>query len=347
MIKNNSTEEVKFSSQITLVAIGVMIETLKILKPIEERVKIKQKTVKNSPYEKLVDALIAILSGAKGIVEVNTRIRPDQGVQEAFGRSGCAEQSVIQETLNAVSEQNIIEMEKALKEIYQEQSLGIKHKYKEQLQLLDIDFTGLGCGELSEEAKKGYFAEGKATRGRQMGRVLATKYEEIVVDKLYPGNIQLGSCLRELVEAAEEVLNLDQEKRQRTLLRIDAGGGSQANINWLLERGYQLIAKEYNARAVIKQVVNWTPDQKNPSREFAWLDNDETYSKEVNRLAVRCRKNNGQWAVGVLVCTLRPAQVAKELGLKLDCNNNAQIMLSYAQLYDKRGGGVETEFKED
>lgn len=189
MIKNSSTEEVKFSSQITLVAIGVMIETLKILKPIEEKVKIKQKTVKNSPYEKLVDALIAILSGAKGIVEVNTRVRPDQGVQEAFGRKGCAEQSVIQETLNAVREQNIEEMEKALKVIYQEQSLGIKHNYKEELQLLDIDFTGLGCGELSEEAQKGYFADSKATRGRQMGRVLATKYEEIVVDKLYPENI--------------------------------------------------------------------------------------------------------------------------------------------------------------
>lgn len=52
-------------------------------------------------------------------------------------------------------------------------------------------------------------------------------------------------------------------------------------------------------------------------------------------------------AVGVLVCTLRPAQVAKALAIKLDCNNNAQVMLSYAQLYDKRGGGVETEFKED
>lgn len=347
MIKNNNIEEVKFTSQITLVAIGIMIQTLELLKPIEEIVKIKQKTVKYSPYEKLVDALITIMSGAKGIVEVNTRVRPDEGVQKAFGRAGCAEQSVIQETLNAVREENVIEMEKALKIIYQKQSQGIKHDYKEQIQILDIDITGLPCGEMSEEAKKGYFADNKAVRGRQMGRVLATRYQEIVVDKIYPGNIQLGSCLRELITQAEEVLKLDQEKRHRTLIRVDAGAGSQANINWVLERGYQLIAKEYNARTIIKEVTNWTPDPKNPSREFAWLDNDASYCKQVNRLAVRCRKNNGQWAVGVMICTLKPAQVAKELGIKLDCNNDAQIMRSYAQLYDKRGGGVETEFKED
>jgi len=348
MIKNNNTEQgVNFSGQITLVAIGIMLQSLKLLKPIEEIVKIKQKTVKYSPYEKLVDALIVILSGAKGLVEVNTRVRPDEGVQKAFGRAGCAEQSVIQETLNAVRSENILEMEKALKVIYQEQSLAIKHKYKEQLQLLDIDFTGLACGELSEEAKKGYFAGNKARVGRQMGRVLATRYEEIVVDKLYPGNVQLGSCLKELIEEAEEVLNLDQEKRHRTLLRIDAGAGSHANINWLLSRDYQLIAKEYNARTVIKEVSKWIADPKNQAREFAWLDNNATYCKEVSRLAVRCRKNNGQWAVGVMICTLKPAQVAKELGIKLDCNNNAQVCRAYAQLYDKRGGGVETEFKED
>lgn len=108
MIKNNNTEQtVKFSGQITLVAIGIMMQSLKLLKPIEEIVKIKQKTVKYSPYEKVVDALIAILSGAKGLVEVNTRVRTDKGVQKAFGRNGCAQQSVVQETLNTVREENL------------------------------------------------------------------------------------------------------------------------------------------------------------------------------------------------------------------------------------------------
>jgi hypothetical protein len=97
----------------------------------------------------------------------------------------------------------------------------------------------------------------------------------------------------------------------------------------------------------MNEVLTWTSDPKNPSREFAWLDANASYCKEVRRLAVRCHKNNGQWAVGVMVCTLTPAQVAKELGIKLDFNNEAQIMRAYAQLYDQRGGGVETEFKED
>ena len=42
--------------------------------------------------------------------------------------------------------------------------------------------------------------------GRQLGRVVATHYQEIVTDRLYPGNVQLSKSLRELVAVAEETL---------------------------------------------------------------------------------------------------------------------------------------------
>jgi len=56
-----------------------------------QKVRTVQKTVKFSPTAKLVDALITILAGAHGLMEANKRVRPDQGLQQAFGRSGCAE----------------------------------------------------------------------------------------------------------------------------------------------------------------------------------------------------------------------------------------------------------------
>ena len=53
------------------------IRSLKLLQPIAEEVKIRQKTVKHTPIEKLTDALITILAGAHGLSEINTRLRGD------------------------------------------------------------------------------------------------------------------------------------------------------------------------------------------------------------------------------------------------------------------------------
>jgi hypothetical protein len=69
--------------------------------------------------DKLYDAFIAILAGAQGLSEINTRLRTDEALQRAFGRSACAEQSVVQDTLNACTEENVTEMERALQKIFQ------------------------------------------------------------------------------------------------------------------------------------------------------------------------------------------------------------------------------------
>jgi hypothetical protein len=49
-------------------------------------------------------------------------VRSDPGLQQAFGRNRCAEQSVIQETLNASSAKNVEQMEAAMNEIYRQHS---------------------------------------------------------------------------------------------------------------------------------------------------------------------------------------------------------------------------------
>jgi len=47
------------------------------------------------------------------MVEVNKLVRSDRGLQQAFGRSRCAEQSVIQETLDASIAENVSELHHA------------------------------------------------------------------------------------------------------------------------------------------------------------------------------------------------------------------------------------------
>src|SRR5574341_383146 len=104
----------QFSVRATLVGLGVKLRKLKVLEPMEAEVKIIQKTVKYTPLEKLRDGLVAILAGAQGLVEINKRVRADGALQVAFGRAGCAEQSVVQDTLDACTVQNVAQMQEAV-----------------------------------------------------------------------------------------------------------------------------------------------------------------------------------------------------------------------------------------
>lgn len=106
-----------FSPTASLAAIGVKVSQLDLFGPIRTTVQIQQKTVKHTPADKLSDAWISLLAGAHGLIEINTRLRTDPGLQRAFGRSACAEQSVIQETLDACTEANVAQLQHALDEL--------------------------------------------------------------------------------------------------------------------------------------------------------------------------------------------------------------------------------------
>ena len=342
----------QFSSRATLVGLGVKLRRLKILEPVEQEVKIAQKTVKYTPLEKLRDGLVAILAGAQGLVEINKRVRADGALQLAFGRKGCAEQSVVQDTLDACTAQNVAQMQKAVDQIYRRQSQGYGHAYEQRLQLLDIDTDGRPCGRKAAFATKGYFARRPNRRGRQEGYVLASWYEEIVVKRLFSGTTQLTAALQPLVEAAEKTLDLTLEKRQRTLLRIDSGGGSVDDVNWLLARGYLVHSKDYSgnrAESLAESVSAWMDDPRNTGRQIGWVTAEAgIYCRPVWRIAVRCPKKNGQWAVGVILSTLSPEQVLVLTGQPAERRHDPQaVLLAYVYFYDLRGGGVETEIKED
>ena len=341
-----------FSPRATLCAIGIKLQSLKFFETLGEHLRIKQKTIHHTPIEKLTDAFIAILAGSHGLCEINTRVRTDAALQRAFGRKGCAEQSVVQETLDACTSQNIGEMKRAFKALLQKHGRAYRHPYPARLQLLDVDVTGLPCGRLSEKASKGYFANKPHRYGRQMARVIAAHYEEIISDCVLPGNVQLNRVLRPLIEEVEVTLDLDREKRSRTVLRIDAGGGSLNDVNWLLRRGYQIHSKDCSlqrAAGIAPTVKEWFPDPLHPGRQVGWATcGSHDYEREVRRLIVRWRRRNGQECFAALLSTLTPQQVFDLLGQSPKLLDDGRaVALAYAYLYDKRGGTIEIEFKED
>lgn len=341
-----------FSPAASLAALGLYLHQLDLFAPIRDTLKIEQKTVKYTPLDKLYDAFISILAGAHGLVEINTRLRSDLALQSAFGRSACAEQSVVQDTLNACRAEQISQMEQALHTIYRQHSQGYAHDYKQAWQLLDVDLTGMPCGKKAAFATKGYFPQQRYRRGRQLGRVLASRYHEVVSDQLFNGTTYLRTALRPLISAAEQILDLDQAKRQRTIVRVDAGGGSVGEINWLLERGYRVHAKDYSgqrAQRLAASVSNWVDDPRIEGRQVGWVSEPATmYVREVRRIAVRCRKKNGQWGVGVLISALEQVEVLALTGQTeaAEADEDA-VVLAYVYFYDQRGGGVETAFKDD
>jgi hypothetical protein len=341
-----------FSPAASLAALGVHLRQIDLFDPVRATVKIAQKTVKYTPIDKLYDAFISILAGAHGLVEINTRLRSDPALQRAFGRKACAEQSVVQDTLNSCTAEQVSQLSQALLTIYRQHSQGYRHDYQAAWQLLDADLTGMPCGKKAAFASKGYFPQRRYRRGRQLGRVLASNYHEIVVDQLFNGTTYLRTALRPLLEATEQVLNLDAAKRAHTIVRIDAGGGSVSGINWLLSRGYQVHAKDYSgqrAQKLAKSVTRWVDDPRIDGRQVGWVREPATaYVREVQRLAVRCRKKNGQWGVGVIISTLEPADILALTGQGAAAvQDDATVLLAYVSFYDARGGGVETAIKDD
>lgn len=341
-----------FSPAASLAALAVHLRQIDLFGPIRDTVKIAQKTVKYTPLDKLSDAFISILAGAHGLVEINTRLRSDPALQAAFGRSACADQSVVQDTLNACTAEQVTQLDQALTTIYRQHSQGYAHDYKAAWQILDADLTGMPCGKKAAFASKGYFPQQRYRRGRQLGRVLASRYHEIVVDQLFNGTTYLRTALRPLITAAEQILDLDQAKRARTIVRVDAGGGSVGEINWLLAQGYQVHAKDYSgqrAQKLAQSVITWVDDPHIEGRQVGWVTvPTSAYVRAVRRIAVRCRKKNGQWGVGVLISTLSPLEV--RVGTEQSppkVMDEAAVLLAYVYFYDARGGGVETAIKDD
>jgi hypothetical protein len=347
-----STTTMTFTPCASLAALGCHLRQIKLFDVVREHVQIAQKTIVHPPTDKLFDAFITILAGAQGLVEVNTRLRSDVALQQAFGREGCAEQSTIQATLNACTAENVSQLTSALTAIYRQHGQGSHHNYQDRRQLLDVDLSGMPCGPKAAAATKGYFANARNRRGRQLGRVLATRYGEIVTDQVFAGTTSLVTALRPLVEAAEQVLGLDERRRSRTILRIDAGAGSVDEINWLLARGYHIHTKDYSrqrARKLGQSVTQWLDDPQIPGRQVGWVNIPPTdYIREVRRIALRWRKKNRQWEYAVVISSLNAREVIEETGQPRECVLDHQaVTLAYVRFYDQRGGGVETAFKDD
>ena len=340
-----------FTPRASLAALGLRLQTWRVWDVIRHQLQIKQKVRKHQPLDKVLDCFINILAGGAGLNAINLLVRPDVAVQRAFGRQTCAEQSTISDTLNACTSENVQQLRAAVQSILRQRGQAYQHDYATAWQVLDIDTTGLPAGRLGQGVTKGYFAGHKSCRGRQLGRVVASAYDEIIVDQLYSGKRQLESSLSQLVEMAENALTLGQNQRRRIVLRVDAGGGSETNINWILNRGYWLLIKIHNWQRVMKlstSVTDWYTDAQVPGRQVGWVEAPYAYAQLTRQVALRKRKPNGKWLHQVVVFNLTDAMVFDLAHYAMpQAYTPREVLFAALAAYDQRGGGAETQNKGD
>jgi len=136
---------------------------------------------------------------------------------------------------------------------------------------------------------KGLLSRKKGASGRQLCRIGATDYNESIASILYPGNTLSQYALKDAVEKLEAVLNLTPQQRASVCLRLDAGFGTDENLDWSLRKGYQLVAKSNSGRragAWGERIQDWLVIEEN--RRWVGIPNEQFhYSLPTRTIAVR------------------------------------------------------------
>ncbi len=357
------------SKHALLALLGHKIQQAKLLEPFHRLITIKQKTVVHTPTQKLQDCLVGMLMGNTTLYETNTTLSTEQALWQSWGRSGCADQSTIQRTLEECSQENVTQLHKVNALLLQQVGQSLRHDYSKEPLILDGDLTGLPCSKNYEAACPGYFADcPKGTTGRQLFRFSAAAYNEIIYEEVFPGNTNSSNLtnFKKVLAATFNSLGLKPDQKGAVLLRLDAGFGTGDILNYLLEEGYQFVVKLFSssrASKLCREVKEWHSDPKQSGRAMALLEAAPYYEKDVKRqvlqIGVRCRltapatkaKNLKSAGVGGEEAKLYSYHVLvinrPELAVRLEGEFKTELLLGQLAFYDKRAGIESASFCSD
>ena len=117
------------------------------------------------------------------------------------------------------------------------------HRFAERLLWGDVDLTPLPIGERAEGSERTWMGRNRSKTGRKVLRWTASAYREILHETLLRGKASAVPALKTALGELETRLGWTRERRQRIVLRLDGGFGTTEVLNWLLSRGYQVVAK--------------------------------------------------------------------------------------------------------
>ena len=292
---------------VPLAVLGYCLTRTGFLAPVWNEIDWAMKTHWHAPTAKLQDVLVSILAGITAMYKVNTHLRPDLPLARAWQRNQFAEQSTIADTLDALGPEQIAQLRRGSQGLFRQYSQTMRHSFGKEWLIIDIDSTGLPASRRAEGSRKGYFAGRINHCGRQLARLSIPTYHETLCSLLYPGNQQASTMLKPAITMAQEFLDLSGEMRQRTIIRSDAGLGTDGNINWLLWSDYQVLMKGFGGSrsanfAKRLRDEDWMEDPPR-KRWIAWAPNPPRYGRRINVFALRWQGKKGL-RYGTLLTTL-------------------------------------------
>jgi len=157
-----------------LVAIGFFMREFDLLAPIYSRLVFEQATHTQYPVEALLDLWVSILAGCHSVWQINTKIRPDLTLAQAWGRSRFADQSTIARVLDVCQPEQVEQLGQGINALYRWWGQAPHHNWGSAAELLlDIDLTGLPAGRQAQGSTRGYFSGKKghaAVNSAELGR---------------------------------------------------------------------------------------------------------------------------------------------------------------------------------
>ena len=144
-----------------LVALGDYVQAHDLLSPLHSRVQFAGKTHSSDPAKVLVDMAVAILAGCEAVSQINTTIRSDPLLAQAWGRAQFSEQSTVARILDACTKTQLEQMRQAQASLLNWTGRVYQHDFAHDWLHLDIDLTGLLASRAAEGSQKGYFADKK------------------------------------------------------------------------------------------------------------------------------------------------------------------------------------------
>lgn len=331
-MNKTSPQRHQFSTpRASLCVLGEVMKQTGVLQRLEQ-VKIRQKTVRYSPHQKLSCVLVGMLSGASTIKDTDITLGTDQAVQRVLGLDSCPDQSVLQDTLDAASQENVNQLREASEELFVRYSPTVRRLAVGQRVWVDVDLTPLPASAHAEGSERGYMGRERSKTGRKLLRVRTAPEQEVVYEKVVPGKAASGlELLQQAVTEMERVLNLaTEEQRERVVIRLDSGFGGEATHRWVLERSYQLLGKMKSGSRVRKlcsAVSEWLPTS-SPGRQVGEVNTPIDLGRPTHQYAVRTPSHNKPEHYSVLVSSL-------EMGGQ-----------EAVEAYDGRAG-IENDFKGD
>src|ERR1044071_9818925 len=290
----------------SLCALGEYLRRHCFFAPLWEQMQVPQKTVRYRPIEKVLDGLLGILCGAKTISQSNITIRVDPAVQRAFGRTGCAEQSAIARTLQASTAETVDQFSRVSWYYLKRSGQTPHYRFAERRLWVDVDITPLPIGAQADGSERTWMGRNRSKTGRKVLRWTASDDREILHETLLRGKASAVPALKTALSEVETHLGWSQERRHRIVLRLDEGFGTTEVLNWLLSRGYHVVAKISHSGRVgkLRQSLGpWQPTS-SPGREIAAVLHPHRFCRSTRQWVIRTPKEKGGYQYAVLVTTL-------------------------------------------